>query len=284
MDKWIKAGKITSEVREHSKSLVKPGAKLWDIADAIEAKIRSLGAVPAFPVNLSMNEIAAHYTPVKDDSFVLSDQIIKVDIGVCYEGAIGDTAYTVDLSGRYSELVKASEEALKNALAVVQVGATLGEIGRAIQETISSYGYSPIRNLSGHGLSDYSVHNPPTVPNFDTGDTTELQKGQKIAIEPFATTGAGMIKESSSPMIYSQLNARPVRSPYARDLMKEIQQYKGLPFATRWLAGRTSLGIRELMLAGNLRAYPPLVEVNKGMVTQAEHSVIVDDKVVVTTE
>jgi len=184
MDNWLKAGQIAAEVREFSKQLIKPGAKLLDIANKIENKIRELGAVPGFPVNLSMNEIAAHYSPVFEDPTILEDQIIKVDIGVCYEGAIGDTAYTVDLSGKYNDLLKASRDALNNAIKILRIGTTLGEIGKTIQETIQSYGYSPIKNLSGHGLSDYDVHTSPSIPNYNTNDPTELRKGMTIAIEP----------------------------------------------------------------------------------------------------
>jgi len=289
MDNWLKAGQIAAEVREFSKQLIKPGAKLLDIANKIENKIRELGAVPGFPVNLSMNEIAAHYSPVFEDPTILEDQIIKVDIGVCYEGAIGDTAYTVDLSGKYNDLLKASRDALNNAIKILRIGTTLGEIGKTIQETIQSYGYSPIKNLSGHGLSDYDVHTSPSIPNYNTNDPTELRKGMTIAIEPFATDGAGMIKESGNPMIYSQIDTKPVRNMFTRKIFREIQGYKGLPFATRWLAekfseGRTRLALRELKQVNNVKDYPPLPEVNKGIVTQAEHSFIIDDKVIVTTK
>jgi len=288
MEDWIKAGQIASQVREYSKKLVKPGEKLLDIADKIEAKIRELGAIPGFPVNLSSNEVAAHYTPVFKDETILDEQILKIDIGTCYNGAIGDTAYTVDLSGKYTELVKASKEALANVEKMLQIGVNLGEIGKTIQETIQSYGYSPVKNLSGHGLGQYSVHQPPSIPNVDTGDKTELTDGMTIAIEPFATTGAGMIKESNNPMIFSQINNRPVRSPFARDIMKSISQYKELPFASRWLSeklgeGKTRLGIRDLLQNENIKGYPPLPEINKGMVTQAEHSFIIQDKVTTTT-
>jgi len=288
MEDWIKAGKIAGEVREFSKGLIKPGEKLLDIADKIEAKIKALGAVPGFPVNLSSNEIAAHYTPVANDETILDDQVLKVDIGTCCNGAIGDTAYTIDLSGKYTDLVKASSEALKNVQKMLQIGVSLGEVGKTIQETIESYGYTPVKNLSGHGLGQYSVHQPPSIPNINTGDKTELVDGMTIAIEPFATTGAGLIKESNNPMIFSQIGTRPVRSPFARDIMKFISQYKELPFASRWLSekfgeGKTRLGMRDLLQIDNVKGYPPLPEINKGMVTQAEHSFIIQDKVKTTT-
>jgi len=280
---------IAAQVREYSKGLIRPEVKIIDIADEIEDKIKELGAIPAFPVNISLNEIAAHYAPIPDDQILLDDQVIKIDIGTCFNGAIGDTAYTIDLSGKYSNIVKASQEALNNVTKILQVGISLGEIGKTIQETIESFGLTPVRNLSGHGLSDYSVHNPPSIPNVNTNDPTTLKKGQTIAIEPFATDGTGMIKESSGPMIFSQVNKKPVRNIFSRQIFKEIQTYNNLPFTTRWLTkkfgeGKVNLGLRELIQTGNIKDYPPLTEVNKGIVSQAEHSFIIDDKVIITTD
>jgi methionyl aminopeptidase len=286
-DDWLKAGRIAAEVRESSRTLIKPGTRLLDIANEIEASIRKKGAVPAFPVNLSLDETAAHYTPIADDPTILDTQVIKVDIGVSFKGAIGDTAYTVDLSGQHKGLVKASEDALKAAMKMMQPGTRLGDIGKAIHETIQSHGYTPIRNLSGHGLELNSVHNPPTIPNFDTGDRTELKPGQHVAVEPFATTGTGMIRESVNPMIYSQINARPVRSQMTRDVLKDIIEYQGLPFATRWLKhspGKLAFALRDLVQSQNLREYPPLVEVRGGIVSQAEHTFLIGEKTVVTTK
>jgi methionyl aminopeptidase len=285
---WLKAGRIAGEAREYAKTIIRPGKGILEAAEMIEAKIALLGAMPAFPVNISFNDIAAHYTPIHSDDIVFLDQVVKVDVGVCFNGAIGDTACTIDLSGKHSEMVKASEEALSNALKMMVPGTRIGEIGRTIMETIASYSYSPIKNLSGHGLGPYSVHEKPSIPNFDTGENAVLKEGMHLAVEPFATDGAGMIKESANAMIYSQVGSRPVRSPFARDILRDIQAYKGMPFASRWLSkkhgeGKTRLALRELQLAGNLRDYPPLIEVRKGIVTQAEHSVIVGEKPIITT-
>jgi len=285
---FIKAGEIAAKAREFSKTLVKPGAKILDIANKVEDKIRELGGIPGFPVNTSLNEVAAHYAPVPNDETILKDQVIKIDIGTCYNGAIGDTAYTVDLSGKYTDIVKASKEALLNVRKILAIGVNLGEIGKTIQETIESYGLTPIKNLSGHGLGDYSVHESPQIPNVDTNDKTELKKGQTIAIEPFATNGHGMIKESSRAMIFSQIASRPLRNAFSRKVQTEIGSYKGLPFTTRWLSskfgeGRTRLALRDLLMINNIREYPPLPEVKEGIVSQAEHSFLIDDKVITTT-
>lgn len=286
---WIKAGKIASEVREWSKSLFKPGARLVDIANAIENKIKENGAVLGFPVNLSLNEAAAHYTPLKDDAIILKDQIIKVDIGVCYEGAIGDTAYTVDLSGKYKKLVEASEKALENAAKILKRGVTIGEIGKIIEETILLYGFEPVRNLSGHGMALYTIHTAPSIPNYNTAETTKLEKGMIIALEPFATTGIGRIKDSGNVVIYESIAHKPVRSPLARDVLKEIESLPKVPFARRWLdekfgTNKVSLALQLLKANGNIAGHPMLVEVEKGMVSQAEHTFLIEETVICLTQ
>lgn len=287
-DDWIKAGEIASLVREFSKTLIKPGAKLLDIANAIEAMIFDLGGEPAFPVNLSSNEFAAHYTPSYDDTTVLDKQLLKIDIGVSYNGAIGDTAYTVDLSGEYEKLVEASRMAVENAIKIIKIGTTLGEIGKVIEETITSYGFQPIKNLSGHGLDRYTVHTEPTIPNFATDDKTKLKKGQIIAIEPFATTGGGRIREGSHPNIFAEVSNKPIRDMFARQVLNEIRKHKGMPFSSRELAqkfppNRVLFALGRLKLNGNIDEYAPLPETSKGMVSQHEHTLLVEDEVVVLT-
>ncbi len=280
MKDWIKAGKITREVIEFSKEVVRPGIRLFDAAEKIEAKIRELGGGIGFPVNISLNNIAAHYTPVPDDELAFEDQVVKVDVGVCYNGAIGDSAHTIDLSGKYSDLVKASREALNAAEKILGEGTTLGDIGKTIQETINSYGFTTIKNLSGHGLDRYKVHSPPQIPNYNTGDSTELKKGMIFAMEPFATDGAGIVQDSGEAMIFSQTASRPVRDPAARKLMSEITKLNGLPFCTRHFShygARLKLALRSLKLAGNITDYAPLGEIKHGMVSQAENSFYIDD-------
>ena len=288
-ENWVKAGKIAAEIREWSKTLIKSGAKLLDIANAIENKIREKGAIPAFPVNLSLNEIAAHYTPILNDPHVLSDQILKVDIGVCYEGAIGDTAYTVDLSGKNARLVEASQAALANVMKILKVGVTLGNIGTIVEETITSYGFQPIRNLSGHGIALYQIHTSPSIPNYNTNEKIALQKGMIIAIEPFATTGEGRIKESGEIVIYEEVSHKPIRSSIARQVIRDIENFQHVPFARRWLdekygVNKVSLALQQLRMNGNVQGHAPLVEISNEPVSQAEHTFLIDEEVICLTK
>ena len=286
---WIKAGRIAAEVLEHGRLLIKKGATVLDVCDACDKKIYDLGAMPAFPSQISCDDIAAHFCPEEDDKTILDEQVVSLDVGACFNGAIGDNAVTVDLSEKYSDLVKASRDALNAALKLIQIGTPLGEIGKAIHEAIQGYGFSPIRNLSGHGLAPYNIHDKPSIPNFDTGDTTELQKGMHIAIEPFATDGKGMIYESSPATVFSLVNKKPIRNPFARQALVEIEKYKGLPFTKRWLTKKlgtlkVALALKELLNQDIIRGYAPLPDMDHGIVTQAEHTAIIDDKVIITTK
>ncbi|MBW2997164.1 type II methionyl aminopeptidase [Candidatus Woesearchaeota archaeon] len=290
LNKYLEAGKIAGQALEFGKGLVKPGVKILDIAEKIEAKIVELGGQPAFPVNISFNDTAAHYTPLPNDETVLSDQIVKLDVGVHVDGFVGgDTAATIDLSGKYSDLVKASREALNAALKVIQVGTTLGEIGKEIEDAITSLGLKPVRNLSGHGIGEWSVHNIPSIPNYDTGEKAALKEGMTIAIEPFASDGVGLIQDKGIPYIHSLSGKKPVRNIVTRQIMKKLSGYNGLPFATRWLTKdfplfKVNFALKELNQLEILKSYPPLVERTNAMVSQAEHSVYVGDKVIVMTK
>lgn len=280
LDDWKKAGTLAADALRFGLPLIKKGALLVDVADRIEQYIISNGGQMAFPVQLSCDNIAAHYCPDKDDETFFDNQVVCLDVGVHVNGAIGDNARTVDLSGKNEQLVKASEEALENAISTIRAGITLGEIGRAIQDSITKHGYSPINNLGGHGLDLYNIHCKPTIPNYDTGDTTQLSDGQIVAIEPFATTGAGMIYESDKGNIFAMVNKKPVRNMFTRQVLAEIQKYNSLPFTTRWLlkkfpAIKVNFALKELLNLKVIREYPPLPEKNKGLVSQAEHTIMV---------
>lgn len=287
--KYKQAGKIAHECLQHGASLIKPGASMREVLDEVEARIKEQGGGIAFPAQIAINNVAAHYCPTLEEDYTFQEgDIAKLDIGVHIDGYVADTALTIDL-GNNKELCEASKEALEAALKIIKPGVTLGEIGKTIQDAIKAKGFQPVKNLSGHGLERYEIHAHPSIPNVDTGDKTPLEEGMVIAIEPFATTGVGTIYESSSPAIYSHVANRPTRSPYAREALRIIQTYDRLPFATRWLerklgAGKTRFALNELLRNGSLIAHPPLPEKGDGLVSQHEHSVIVANPPIIYTK
>jgi len=276
-------GALSKGVFEKARKEVRDGARLIDAAEAIERYIRDSGYGVAFPVNLSSNEQAAHYTPSVDDERVFGKDLVKVDIGAEKEGLLSDCAITIDLTGENAELVEASHEALKNAVSVVRAGARVCDIGKEIGRTIEAYGLLPISNLGGHGVGENNLHSEPFIPNYDNGDDTVLEEGMVVAIEPFATDGKGMVVSGDSLEIYSLVRDVTVRSKEARMALAEIRaNYPKNPFAARWLLKAVGsrfgvyAGLNELRRVGALEVHPVLVEASNGMVSQAEAELIVE--------
>jgi methionyl aminopeptidase len=180
--KHQEAGKIAQTCLQYGKSLIVPGASVKEILEKVEQKIHEMGGEPAFPAQISLNATAAHACADFQDETVLSDQVVKIDVGVHRDGYIADNALTVDLSGKYSELLKANREALDAALALVRPGLPISEIGKKVHEIITSYGFSPVRNLSGHGLGHFNVHTKPSIPNFDNGNQNVLEESMVMRL------------------------------------------------------------------------------------------------------
>lgn len=281
---WRKAGRIAATALRYGGKLIKPGASLLEVSDKVEEKIKKMGGGPAFPTQINLDNIAAHYCAEPEDDIVFEDEVICIDVGAHVQGAIGDNAMSVDLSGKHADLVKASREALNNAIKMLAPGVTTGEVGKVVGETIKSYGFTPVRNLSGHGIARYTVHTPPGMPNFDNHSTIKLQKNMIIAIEPFATDGkAGLIHEANECQVWGIQKSKNPRSPYARAVLKLIKEdFDGLPFTTRWVTRampktKAMFGLRELLKEGIISGYPPLLEDSKGLVTQAENTMLITE-------
>ncbi|WP_430515100.1 type II methionyl aminopeptidase [Pyrococcus woesei] len=292
-EKLMKAGEIAKKVREKAIKLARPGMLLLELAESIEKMIMELGGKPAFPVNLSINEIAAHYTPYKGDTTVLKEgDYLKIDVGVHIDGYIADTAVTVRVGMEEDELMEAAKEALNAAISVARAGVEIKELGKAIENEIRKRGFNPIVNLSGHKIERYKLHAGISIPNiYRPHDNYVLKEGDVFAIEPFATTGAGQVIEVPPTLIYMYVRDAPVRMVQARFLLAKIKrEYKTLPFAYRWLQnempeGQLKLALKTLEKAGSIYGYPVLKEIRNGIVTQFEHTIIVEkDSVIVTTE
>lgn len=279
LEKYRKAGRILAEVLAEARPRIVVGASLLDVANFVEDAIRSRGALPAFPCNISLDRNAAHYTPSPLDASRFGENMAKLDVGVHVDGYIADAAITVDLGG-HDKLVEASQAALDAALDIIRPGVDTSQIGKTIEETINGYGYRPVHNLTGHGLSRYLAHDEPTVPNKAMEKGTILKDGDVIAIEPFATDGSGRISEAPINEIYGFSASRPVRLLAARRLLKEIlESYKTLPFARRWLKGeRAEYALMQLLRSEVVHRYPVLWEVEGALVSQAEHTVVVIEK------
>jgi len=281
-EKHREAGEILAEVRDEAAQKVEVGASHLEVAEWAEDRIRELGGEPAFPVNISIDEEAAHATPSVDDDATFGEEMVNLDIGVHVDGWLADTAVTVDLSGN----AEASEQALEAALDVVEAGVSTGDIGAEVEDVIEGYGFNPVVNLTGHGLGHWEQHTSPNIPNRAVSQGATLEAGDVVAIEPFATDGSGKVKEGSEEEIYALEREASVRNRQARQALEQIvDEFKTLPFATRWLdTQRAEMALRRLEQNGVVHGYPVLKEQDGYLVSQKEHTIIVtEDGCEVTT-
>ena len=290
IEKYKEAGFIAQKIRKFVKEYIKPDMLLIEIAKTIHDKIEDEGAISAFPVNLSIDDLAAHYHPAPGDETKASG-LLKVDFGISVNGYIADTALSIDLTpnSKYKELIESSEKALENAIELLKENPTIHEIGQKIQETIEAKGFSPIVNLSGHSIDQYNVHAGITIPNYGNNNTNKLLAGV-YAIEPFATSGEGKIYEGNSGNIYSITNPKMPRSQKAREIFEYVMdKYKTLPFSLREIQEKfgpmARLSLKELENQDIIRSYGQLIEKAHGPVAQSEHTIIITDNrnIIVTT-
>ncbi len=284
VEAYAEVGKVSYEAMMYAKSLVKPGARLVDVANATEAFIKEKGFEMAFPTNLSVNHEAAHYTPSYDDPKVFTaTDVVKVDVGARKEDMLGDCAITVDLSGSYGKLIETSEMALDAAIGMVKAGRKLGEIGKEVGDIAKGAGFNPIRNLGGHEIIAGELHANIFIPNYDNGDGTELKEGQVIAIETFITTGKGTVTDSETVQIFQKMGSANPRLNITRDVLSFIgSTYSTYPFALRWLIQRYNsefmvrTALNELYSLDALESFPMLVEESHGIVAQTEKTMVIE--------
>ena len=294
IESYIEAGKISKEIKKFAKEIIKPKMKLIDIADAIDKKILELGGEFAFPVNLSLNEIAAHYTPSPDDE-TIAEGILKVDIGVAVDGYIADTAISIDLTEnkRFSEMIALNEEILKNATEKIRTKIKICDIGDSCQNTLEKWNsendesFSIIKTLSGHSLGKDQIHAGITISNY-RNDNKHILDDIAFAIEPFVTTGVGDIYEGRPGGIYVLQSDRNVRDKDAREILKFIKEkFETRPFCMRWLINenlkRIKFNIKMLINEGIIHEYPLLIEKSKMPVSQFENTFLITDGRIIKT-
>lgn len=288
LEKYKKAGQINAEIRREAEKILKPGLKILDLANMIEGLIEKKGGKPAFPVNISINEIAAHYTPSFNDTREIVDgDLVKIDVGSHVDGYIGDMAFSY--CSQPNGLIKASEKVLESAIKIVKPGVSVGDIGTRIEETAKAQGVGVIVNLTGHTLDKYVFHGPPSILNVKNDIAHKFKEGDVIALEPFITESNGHVKNSGTVEIFRYMMNKPVRLTEARNILAMARdEYSSLPFAKRWLYKKfspikVSLALRQLGMVEALEEYPVLKEINNQPIAQSEHTIIVQDKPIVTT-
>ena len=280
--KLRKAGKLARNALNYGKTLIQQNSSMLDVTNKIEQFVIDNHGELAFPTNLAVNNVGAHWTPSSKSKEVFENgDLVKLDVGVHIDGYIGDNALTVEIgSSKHTKMIEASREALNAAIEVAAPGVNTGMIGYAVQDVIEGYGYRPIANLTGHGIKRYNLHSGVSIPSVRENGGAVLKSGDVIAIEPFATDGAGRVGGKRNSNIYHLRQVRKIRDERATELMTEIQnRYHGLPFAERWLHSihdDATKNLQKLLRSGIVSYYPILDELGKGMVTQSEHTVMIN--------
>jgi methionyl aminopeptidase len=277
------AGRIAAAARAHGAALIRDGALVREVCEAVEDETRRRGGQPAFPAQSSRNEIAAHYCPSPEDPTVYAaGDVAKLDIGVHVDGWVVDTALTVNVGDvpANRRLVDAAEAALEAAIAAAAAGVPVLQLAAVIEATIRARRLRPVANLCGHGVGRWLVHCAPPVPNVPEGSSAVLTEGTAVAIEPFATGGAGRVLERGEAQVFRLVEREPLASagdgvsPRVLDAMRAL---RGLPFARRQFADLPRDEVEKALLAllkqRRAMAYPPLVEPTGALVAQAEHTI-----------
>ena len=283
IEDYVKAGKIAGEVRENVRQKDWIGSTLAEICEYVESEIIKRGAKCAFPVNTSLNEVAAHYTAEPNDPKTVSDSdLVKIDLGAQINGYIADTAVTVNYDPQYDSLVQAAENALQAAMSMIKVGVKSKDVGRKIQNTIMDMGLKPIANLSGHSLDQYTIHAGKTVPNMWTIGSFSFSENEAFACEPFVTTknALGFVRNGKIKNIFALSSRKMTKDDEADKLLEYIwNNFNMLPFALRWIVKeweeKEARRLLDFLIKKKVvKAYAILVEANGKTVAQAEHTFI----------
>jgi len=294
--KYLKAGKSVAKTLNLAKKIAKPGAKFLEVANTLEENIINDGCGLAFPINMSLNELAAHYSPIIDDPSIIPEKgLLKIDCGAHFDGYIADAAITINLGndpGIYQKIVDASEEALKKTLGYCRPGVDVIDIGHIIYKTIKQYELKPISNLGGHGLEQYNLHAGVFIPNTPSmGTSYKLEEGKVYACEPFVTNGFGQVDNGPQITIF-QIKSTKIKNINLMDktlLNKFKEKFKTLPFSPRAIdfiepKNQISNIVNKFHKMGILFGYNVFIEIGKGLVSQSEHTFIVDkDRPIITT-
>jgi len=289
---YNQAGKIAAEVREMVRAKNYVGRSVYEICEEVENEIIKHGAKCAFPVNVSINEIAAHYTAEPNDPIIITDSdLVKIDLGAQINGYIADTAVTICQDTQFDGLIKTAEDALSNAMSIIKVGIKASDIGRVIEKTIKQSGFKPIANLSGHSLDQYTIHAGKSIPNIWSIGGFSLSENTAYACEPFVTTekGGGFVRNGKIKNIFAINSRKKTKNDEADKLLDYIwEKFNMLPFALRWITKdweekKARDLLEQLINKKAVQAYPVLIEINEQKVAQAEHTFIPNENGVIVT-
>uniref|UniRef100_A0AC35TY01 Methionine aminopeptidase 2 n=1 Tax=Rhabditophanes sp. KR3021 TaxID=114890 RepID=A0AC35TY01_9BILA len=300
-ENFRRAAESHRQTRAYVKSWIKPGMKMQDICERLEAHSRQmisekgLEAGLAFPTGCSLNECAAHYTPNGGDPTVLQyGDVCKIDYGVHVDGRIIDCAFTVHFDPKFDNLVEGVKAATNAGIKEAGIDVRLCDVGETIEEVMTSFeveldgrthAIKPIRNLCGHSIGQYRIHAGNSVPIVKGGPQTKMLENEVYAIETFGSiNGKGLIHEDMECSHYMKnfdlAETRiPLRQAKSRELLQIINKNFGtLAWCRRWLdrlgESRYLMALKDLTEKGIVDAYPPLCDSKGSFTAQFEHTIL----------
>lgn len=312
--------KVRIEIEKMFESEQFKGMKYFDVANKIEDFIHihsnfnnkePFKSGIGFPIGLSINECAAHWTPNSGENRTWEqNDLVKIDYGVHIDGCIIDSAFTKSYSRDYDELIDISKQGTDLAIKNSGVDAVLGDIGKLVQEFIESkeveirgkiYPLKSVRDLTGHLIFPYMIHGPKSIPNFAINYPVRMEENEFYAVETFPTTGSGRTNfdlECSHYCINTErivknletdggLPRLPNRENYLFKRIRKTRQT--LPFCKKWLKNENIKGyqipLKNLVDKGLVNSYPPIMSEKNTYVAQHEHTIFVgSDKVHILSE
>ncbi|MGC9170416.1 MAG: type II methionyl aminopeptidase [Thermoproteus sp.] len=278
MNELVGAGDVVHRALKYAMDIIHPDMPVLELCEKIEQFIIAQGAKPAFPVNISINEVAAHYTATRNDgSKIPKNSVVKIDVGAHKDGYIVDAAVTVALgTNAYDGLIRASYNALKKASEALKPGVRAWQIGEAIEAAIKSFGYKPIYNLTGHRIERYVLHAGDVIPNYgDRSASQNIKTGDVYAVEPFATNGKGYVVDRKNITIFRLLRNKSKKYQKYIDIIYQFSN--NLPFTPRWFPQIPDAFYKDALSEGVLYGYEVLVEEANGFVAQFEDTFLIED-------
>jgi len=298
---YRKAAQVHINVRKKLKLFLKPGILLLDICEFIENNIKKelyneVNNGIAFPVGVSLNNIAAHWTPMANDKTILKENdVLKIDYGTHINGNIIDSAFTYTYTPKYDKLLEASKEAVYNIIKNIGIDSRICELGAISEEIIKSYELEidnkmmpliPINNIHGHSIEPWKIHGTKFIKNVKNNDNTKIEENDILAIEAYVTTGCGttiMDKTSSHFMlkpIFNINNLNNIKFKRTKELYNYIKSnFKTLPFTQRYIdIKHIDPCLTELFNNNIINSYPPLLDpIENSLVAQYEHTIHVSE-------
>jgi methionyl aminopeptidase len=285
LESYQKAGKIAKEALEKATEKAQVGVKVIDLITEIEAFIVEQGGNVGFPFNVSIDNVAAHYTSGAVDMTEIEEgNVVKLDLGVHVNGYIADTATTVNFNTKNPALENiciSSEKAMETAIDMIKVGAKTNDIGKKIYEVIKSYKYNPVRDLSGHTVDRWTIHGSKQIPLIAVPTGQAIEEDEVFAVETFSSTGEGTTHPLNYGNIY-QLALRhipKIRNQAAKKLVGFVaKNLKTLPFSHRAWAKEVAVprfALNDLISTGVFMEYKILSDVKGSFVSQSEKTVYV---------